>query len=95
MSDEMSEEVPGDPRRHQEATGGAKRPQEATGGDRRPQAAKSDTPMSENLLLVEARWPVSPRNDECFTFLATVTLQGVKICFSSRRGGRFLGETTP
>ena len=63
MSDEMSEEVPGDPRRHQEATGGAKRPQEATGGDRRPQAAKSDTPMSENLLLVEARWPVSPRND--------------------------------
>ena len=95
MSDEMSEEVPGGPRRHQEATGGAKRPQEATGGDRRPQAAKSDTPMSENLLLVEAKRRFLL--EICFSSRRRlkVTLQGSKICFSSRRGGRFLGETTP
>ena len=48
--------------RSQETPGGA-RHQEATGGARRPQAAKTDTPMSENLLLVEAKCPVSPRND--------------------------------
>ena len=85
MSDEMSEEVPGDPRRHQEATG----------GDRRPQAAKSDTPMSENVLLVEAKRRFLL--EICFSSRRRlkVTLQRVKICFSSRRGGRFLGETTP
>ena len=45
-------------------------------------ALKSDPPGSQNLLLVEARWPISRRNHPVKNFSAHPNKEDLSVCLS-------------
>ena len=90
------QEAPGGHRRRQEATGGQKwhsnvrkfasRRGETPVSPRNvllvEAALKSDPPGSQNLLLVEARWPISRRNHPVKNFSAHPNKEDLSVCLS-------------